>query len=86
MGQKTDKSSPTLESAMQRITEVVAEMEEGNLPLETLITRYEEGVGLVKMCQEKLDAAEKRIQIITRNARGTTELKDFDPDDEGDQR
>ena len=71
---------------MQRITEVVAEMEEGNLPLETLITRYEEGVGLVKMCQEKLDAAEKRIQIITRNARGTTELKDFDPDDEGDQR
>ena len=71
---------------MQRITEVVAEMEEGNRPLETLITRYEEGVGLVKMCQEKLDAAEKRIQIITRNARGTTELKDFDPDDEGDQR
>ena len=71
---------------MQRITEVVAEMEEGNLPLETLITRYEEGVGLVKMCQEKLDAAEKRIQIITRNARGTTELKNFDPDDEGDQR
>jgi len=70
---------------MQRITEVVAEMEEGNLPLETLITRYEEGVGLVKMCQEKLEAAEKRIQIITRNARGTTELKNFDPDDEGDQ-
>ena len=58
MGQKTDKSLPTLESAMQRITEVVAEMEEGNLPLETL---------------------------ITRNARGTTELKDFDPDDD-DQR
>ena len=70
---------------MQRIIEVVAEMEEGNLPLETLITRYEEGVGLVKMCQEKLEAAEKRIQIITRNARGTTELKNFDPDDEGDQ-
>ena len=65
---------------MQRINEVVAEMEEGNLPLETLITRYEEGVGLVKMCQEKLDSAEKRIQIITRNARGTAELKDFDPD------
>ena len=84
MGQKPDK--PTLEGAMQRITEVVAEMEEGNLPLETLITRYEEGVGLVKMCQEKLEAAEKRIQIITRNARGTTELKNFDPDDEGDQR
>jgi len=70
---------------MQRISEVVAEMEEGNLPLETLITRYEEGVSLVKMCQEKLDAAEKRIQIITKNARGTVELKDFEPADEGEK-
>ncbi len=70
---------------MQRIGEVVAEMEEGNLPLETLITRYEEGVSLVKMCQEKLDAAEKRIQIITRNARGAVELKDFEPADEGER-
>lgn len=85
MGQKTEKSSPTLEAAMQRIGEVVAEMEEGNLPLETLITRYEEGVSLVKMCQEKLDAAEKRIQIITRNARGAVELKDFEPADEGER-
>lgn len=70
---------------MQRIAEVVAEMEEGNLPLEALITRYEEGVALVKMCQEKLDSAEKRIRIITRNARGTAELEEFDPAAAGDQ-
>lgn len=71
---------PTLESAMQRITAVVGEMEDGNLPLETLITRYEEGVALVKLCQEKLDAAEKRIQIISRDARGAAELRPFDPE------
>lgn len=79
MGQKPDK--PTLESAMQRITEIVTEMEEGSLPLETLIVRYEEGVGLVKFCQEKLDAAEKKIQIISRDARGVTELNDFEEQD-----
>lgn len=62
---------------MQRVSEIVSEMEEGNLPLEALIVRYEEGVGLVKFCQEKLDAAEKRIQIITRDARGTVGLTDF---------
>lgn len=66
---------------MQRITEIVSEMEEGNLPLETLIVRYEEGVGLVKDCQEKLDAAEKKIQIIARDARGAVELKDFEEQD-----
>jgi exodeoxyribonuclease VII small subunit len=53
-------------------------MEDGSLPLETLIVRYEEGVGLVKFCQEKLDAAEKKIQIISRDARGGVELKDFE--------
>ncbi|MEI6493217.1 MAG: exodeoxyribonuclease VII small subunit [Verrucomicrobiota bacterium] len=76
MGQKSEK--PTLEVAMQRVTEIVSEMEEGSLPLEALILRYEEGVGLVKFCQEKLDAAEKKIQIISRDARGAVELKDFE--------
>jgi exodeoxyribonuclease VII small subunit len=76
MGQKSEK--PTLEAAMQRVTEIVSEMEEGSLPLEALILRYEEGVGLVKFCQEKLDAAEKKIQIISRDARGAVELKDFE--------
>jgi exodeoxyribonuclease VII small subunit len=53
-------------------------MEEGNLPLEKLIDCYEEGIGLVKDCQEKLDAAEKRIQIITRDARGGVALGEFE--------
>ncbi len=66
---------------MQRITEIVAEMEEGSLPLEALIVRYEEGVELVKFCQEKLDAAEKKIQIISRDARGTVEVTDFEEQD-----
>jgi exodeoxyribonuclease VII small subunit len=79
MAQKPEK--PTLESAMARVSEIVAEMEEGSLPLEALIVRYEEGVGLVKFCQEKLDAAEKRIQIISRNARGVVELEDFKDSD-----
>ena len=79
MAQKSEK--PTLEAAMQRITEIVTEMEEGSLPLENLIVRYEEGVGLVKVCQEKLDAAEKKIQIISRDARGAVELKDFEEQD-----
>lgn len=78
MPTKTEKNSPTLETAMQRVSEIVASMESGELPLEKLIESYEEGTSLVKMCQEKLDAAEKRIQIIARNARGEAVLEDFD--------
>ena len=48
MAQKIQKEAPSLESAMQRISEIVTSMEEGNLPLENLIDSYEEGIGLVK--------------------------------------
>lgn len=78
MPTKTEKTPPTLEAAMQRVSEIVASMENGDMPLEKLIESYEEGIGLMKMCQEKLDAAEKRIQIIARNARGEVSLEDFD--------
>lgn len=76
MGQKAEPN--TLESSLDRIQSIVREMEDGQLPLETLIDRFEEGVALVKACHEKLAAAEKRIQIITRDATGTPELRDFE--------
>lgn len=63
---------------MQRISEIVSAMEDGNLPLEKLIDSYEEGIGLVKDCQDKLDAAEKRIQVIARNASGALVLNEFE--------
>ena len=78
MPTKTEKNPPTLETAMQRVSEIVASMEGGDLPLEKLIESYEEGTALVTMCQEKLDAAEKRIQIIASNARGEVSLEEFD--------
>lgn len=81
MPNKSDPNPPSLETAMQRISEIVTSMESGDLALEKLIESYEEGVSLVKTCQETLDAAEKRIQIIARNARGEAVLKDFDEED-----
>ena len=67
---------------MERISEIVTSMEDGNLSLEKLIDSYEEGIGLVKACQEKLDAAEKRIQVIARDARGTVFVKEFESQDD----
>ncbi len=44
-------------------------MESAQLPLDQLIARYEEGEKLVRLCQEKLDAAQQKIQIITAKCR-----------------
>ena len=67
------------EGAMNRLEEIVEEMESGKMMLEELIVRYEEGMKLVKVCQERLASAEQRIEIITRNNAGKPVLKDFEP-------
>jgi exodeoxyribonuclease VII small subunit len=69
----------TFESALERLEGIVEEMEGDRLPLELLLERYGEGTGLLKVCQEKLDAAEKKIEIITRAASGKPQLAPFDP-------
>jgi exodeoxyribonuclease VII small subunit len=43
-----------------------------------LIVRYEEGMKLVKICQERLASAEQRIEFITRNSAGKAMVKDFE--------
>src|SRR2546426_8588777 len=70
------------EGAMDRLEKIVEQMESGKLPLEDLIVRYEEGMNLVKVCQERLVSAEKKIEIIARNSAGKTFVKDFEPSQE----
>ena len=67
------------EGAMDRLEKIVEQMESGKLPLEDLIVRYEEGMNLVKVCQERLEKAEQKIEIIARNSAGKTIVKDFEP-------
>src|SRR3954471_8773333 len=67
------------ETAMDRLEKIVEQMESGQLPLEDLIVRYEEGMNLVKVCQERLASAEQKIEIIARNNAGKPIVKDFEP-------
>jgi exodeoxyribonuclease VII small subunit len=79
---KTADGEPNFETAMNRLEAIVEQMESGKLPLEDLIVRYEEGMNLVKVCQERLVSAEKKIEIIGRNSAGKTTVKDFEPTQE----
>jgi exodeoxyribonuclease VII small subunit len=75
------KTEPELnfEGAMDRLEKIVEQMESGKMMLEELIVRYEEGMKLVKICQDRLASAEQRIEIITRNSAGKAIVKDFEP-------
>jgi len=45
-------------------------METGDLPLDDLIATYEEGLRLIRFCSDRLDEAEKRLLVITRDSSG----------------
>ncbi|MGC1479274.1 MAG: exodeoxyribonuclease VII small subunit [Chthoniobacterales bacterium] len=71
-------TQPSLEDALKRLDALVEEMESGELQLETLIERFEEGIALTRSCQARLDQAETRIQTIIREADGSVKLEDFE--------
>jgi len=75
---KPQGSELNFEKAMSRLEAIVEQMETGKLPLEDLIVRYEEGMNLVKVCQERLTNAEQKIEIIARNSAGKPMVKDFE--------
>lgn len=79
--QDPKRDEPSFESAIGRLETIVEQMESDQLSLEDLLLRYEEGVKLVKLCSEKLQAAEKRIEIITRGAGGKPKTAAFDSDE-----
>jgi exodeoxyribonuclease VII small subunit len=74
-GQNSPAKNPPFEEALQKLEGVVEAMEADDLPLETLLAKYEEGAKLVKICQEKLAEAELKIQQLEKNAAGELKLK-----------
>ncbi len=63
------------EQALKKLEETVEAMESQDLPLETLLARYEEGTRLAKICQEKLAEADLKIQQLEKNSSGEFKLK-----------
>jgi exodeoxyribonuclease VII small subunit len=63
------------EEALKKLEKIVDDMEGGELPLETMLSRFEEGTRLVKVCQGKLEEAELKIQKLEKNAGGEMTLK-----------
>lgn len=75
---KSDEE-PGFEAALARLEEIVGELEDGELPLDDAIARFEEGVRLAKRCRDLLAKAEARILELT----GTGEERALDLASEG---
>ena len=72
------KDSLTFEDAVARLEEIVSQMEAAELPLDSVIEKYEEGMKLLAFCGDKLTAAEKKIELLTRDKTGKVQRGKLD--------
>ena len=67
-----------LETAMKRLEEVVSLMSRENVSLEESLALYEEGVALVRLCNSKLETAQRKISELKMTVDGEIVVKPFD--------
>lgn len=71
-----EKKKLSLEEAMARLEEVVAQLENDKLPLDKSLKLYEDGVKLASQCANELEAAKRKIQILQQSKDGEIEVVD----------
>lgn len=66
------------EEAIEKLEKITQELEEGNLPLEESLEKFEEGMRLVNFCEKKLEEMEKRVKLLVKEE-GKLKLESWQP-------
>jgi exodeoxyribonuclease VII small subunit len=67
----------SFETSLEALEEIVRQLEQGDLSLERSLELFEKGIRLSRECQERLNQAERRIEILTRDSQGRLAIADF---------
>lgn len=74
----TDEQPKTFEASLEALEEIVHQLEGGDLPLEKSLELFEDGIRLSRQCQERLNQAERRIEILLRDNQGRPVVSEFE--------
>jgi len=77
----TQAETQSFESQLASLERIVRELERGDLPLERSLELFEQGVRLSRECQERLNEAERRIEVLLRAPDGSTLAAPFEGDE-----
>ncbi len=86
-GAEAPAESPAIDRVLGDLERVVAELEAGDLPLETALKRFEDGVRLARQGGQLLDAVEQRVEVLLEGREGTAPfpgVNDVDVDEDKD--
>ena len=73
--------APNFEAQLASLERIVRELERGDLPLEQSLELFEQGVKLSRECQERLNEAERRIEVLLRGGDGSAIVVPFNSDE-----
>lgn len=81
------ETTPSFEQAMDKLEQIVALLESGDVPLEQAIELFQEGMKLSSLCGQKLEQVERKIEILMEEEGGFVK-KPFNPstDEKGDMK
>jgi exodeoxyribonuclease VII small subunit len=72
---RKEAADKKFESALEELEQVVEQLESGELSLEDSLSAFEKGVGLVRLCNQKLSEVEKKIEMLVKDKEGKLQLK-----------
>jgi len=86
------KDAESFETGLEKLEGIVDKLERGELSLEESLKLYEDGIRLSRMCHERLQDAEGKIELLMKNARGDVKQgadgeprsKPFEPGSDGE--
>jgi len=65
-GSDASREADSFEASLENLESIVDQLEEGDLPLEAALAAFEQGVALTRRCAERLEAAERRIEVLMK--------------------
>lgn len=65
--QQDDLHRLTFEQAMEKLETIVSAMEQGGVPLDEMISKFEEGATIANYCQGKLASLKKKMEILVKD-------------------
>ena len=68
----------SFEASLEALEEIVHQLEGGDLPLEKSLELFENGIRLSRQCQERLNQAERRIEVLLRDNQGRPVVSAFE--------
>jgi exodeoxyribonuclease VII small subunit len=79
-------STMKFEKALKRLEAIVDQLEDGQIDLEKSLQLFEEGIGLARLCAGKLQEAEQKIELLSREHEDLFAEEEADDDEEEPQK